>query len=71
MMETNNKKLMRPRIGRIFGGVCAGLADYLGMDPTVIRVIYTLLTVFTAFSGIIVYIILLFIIPEESNIYKQ
>lgn len=62
---------MRPRTGRMLGGVCAGIANYLGMDPTVIRVIYTLLTVFTAFSGIIVYIILLFIIPEEPNIYRQ
>ncbi|MBO5024680.1 MAG: PspC domain-containing protein [Bacteroidaceae bacterium] len=70
-METNDKRLVRPRTGRMLGGVCAGIANYLGMDPTVIRVIYTLLTVFTAFSGIIVYIILLFIIPEEPNIYRQ
>lgn len=70
-MDTNNKKLVRPIQGRMLGGVCASLAAYLGMDPTVIRVIYTLLTIFTVFSGFIVYLVLLFIIPEEPNIYKQ
>lgn len=58
------KKLYRSD-NRILGGVCAGLAEYLDLDPTVVRVAYALLTLFTAFSGIIVYIILLLLMPQK------
>ena len=44
-------------------GVCAGIAEYLGMDPTVIRLLWVLLTFFGG-SGIIAYIIAAIIIPE-------
>lgn len=49
-----NKKLTRSN-NRMLAGVCAGLADYFGWDVTVVRIIYSFATVFTAFSGIIVY----------------
>ncbi len=61
------KKLRRPRTGRMLAGVCAGIANYYALDPTVIRVVYTLATVFTAFSGVIIYFLLMLIIPEEEN----
>ena len=48
------------------GGVCGGLADYLGVDPTLVRVGYVALSVFfAAFPGILVYIIAWLIIPKE------
>lgn len=65
------KKLRRPRTGRMLAGVCAGIANYFALDPTVIRVAYTLATVFTAFSGVIIYFLLMLIIPEEENRYFQ
>ena len=65
------KKLRRPRTGRMLAGVCAGIANYFALDPTVIRVVYTLATVFTAFSGVISYFLLMLIIPEEENRYFQ
>ena len=65
------KKLRRPRTGRMLAGVCAGIANYFALDPTVIRVVYTLATVFTAFSGVIIYLLLMLIIPEEENRYFQ
>ena len=65
------KKLRRPRTGRMLAGVCAGIADYFALDSTVIRVVYTLATVFTAFSGVIIYFLLMLIIPEEENRYFQ
>ena len=65
------KKLRRPRTGRMLAGVCAGIANYFALDPTVIRVVYTLATVFTAFSGVIIYFLLILIIPEEENRYFQ
>lgn len=63
----NPKKLTRPRTGRMLAGVCAGIANYVNMDPTVIRVIYALLSIFTAFTGVIVYLILMLVIPEDKN----
>ena len=61
------KKMERPRIGRKLAGVCAAIANYANIDVTVVRVAYTLLTIFTAFCGAIVYFILMLIIPEEEN----
>lgn len=49
----------------MLGGVCAGLAEYADVDPTVVRLLYAALTVFTAFSGIILYPILWIIMPEK------
>ena len=42
------KKLTRPQNNKMLAGVCAGIANYFGLDPTLIRVVYALLTVFTA-----------------------
>lgn len=58
------KKLYRSE-DRMLGGVCAGLAEYADIDPTVVRLLYAGLTVFTAFSGIILYPILWIIMPEK------
>lgn len=51
----------------MLAGVCAAFANYLNLDPTVVRVAYVLLTIFTVFSGVLVYFILMLIIPEERN----
>ncbi len=60
------KRLYRSRKDRIIAGVCAGIAEYLAVDPTIIRIIYVLLTVFTALIPfIIIYLILWAIIPER------
>ena len=68
---SDQKKLERPRTGRMLAGVCAAIANYANIDVTVVRVIYTLLTIFTVFSGVIVYFILMLIIPEEENRYLK
>lgn len=64
------KKMERPLNGRKLAGVCAAIANYANIDVTVVRVAYTLLTVFSAFSGVIVYFILMLLIPEEKNQFK-
>lgn len=58
------KRLFRNTKDKMIGGVCSGLADYLDVDPTVIR----LLTVASLFAGLpgLVYIIAWIIIPEEK-----
>ena len=49
------------------GGVCAGLAEYFDIDPTVVRVVYAALSLFSAgFPGIILYILLLIIRPPAE-----
>ena len=58
------KKLLRSN-DRVIAGVCGGIAEYLNIDPTVVRVAYALLTLFTVFCGIILYPILWIIMPEK------
>ena len=60
------KKLLRSK-DRVFAGVCGGLADYFDLDPTLVRIIYAVLTFCTAFSGIILYLVLWLIMPEKRS----
>ena len=50
------KKLTRPRNGRMLGGVCAGIGEYLGIDPTVVRIICVLLSIGTIGLALLVYL---------------
>lgn len=57
--------LRRSRRDRVVAGVVGGLADYFGLDTTLARIIYVLVSIFSAaFPGILVYIILWILIPE-------
>ncbi len=61
------KKLMRSRKDKMIAGVCGGIAEYFNMDPTLVRIIYVLVSIFSiAFPGILVYIILWLVIPESE-----
>ena len=66
-IPNGSKVLVRPRVNRIVAGVCAGIADYLGMDVTVVRLLVVLLTLFTAGTGILAYLVAWAIIPEEGS----
>lgn len=59
------KKLFRSANNRILAGVCGGVGEYLDIDPTVVRVVYVLLSLLTAFTGLLVYIVLWLIIPAR------
>lgn len=63
-MNTEPKRLYRSRTNRMVGGVCAGIADYLNMDPTVVRLLFLLLTFATGGTALILYIAMLFVVPE-------
>ncbi len=56
------KRLMRSSSDKKIGGVCAGLADYFDLDPTIVRIIW-LLAVFFAGTGFLVYIVLWIALP--------
>ncbi|GAB4234141.1 MAG: hypothetical protein Tsb0034_07690 [Ekhidna sp.] len=58
------KRLFRSS-DRMLGGVCAGLAEYFDLDPTLVRIVYALLSLLTAFSGVLVYIIMWIVIPPR------
>ena len=62
-----NKKLQRSSTDCMLGGVCGGLANYFDFDPTLVRVAYVLLSVYTAFSGVLAYILLMIIMPKEQE----
>jgi phage shock protein C len=60
------KTLYRSKSNRMIAGVCAGLADYLNMDPTVVRLLFVL-SFFALHGGLVLaYIIMAIITPEES-----
>jgi phage shock protein PspC (stress-responsive transcriptional regulator) len=60
------KRLERSKSNRILGGVCAGVANYLNMDPTLVRVLTVVISLFTGVP-VILYIIALFVVPEEGS----
>ena len=66
-MTDGDGRLRRSRSNRMIAGVLGGLAKYFGFDPTLARVLYVILSVVSvAFPGILVYIILWIIMPEEE-----
>jgi len=61
----NEKRLVRVEDGRMIAGVCVGLGRYLGVDPTIVRIIFVLLGLFAA-GGVLLYLILWLIMPMET-----
>ena len=59
------KKLYRSTTNKTIAGVCAGLAEYLNIDPTIVRVIWALVGL--SGGGIIAYLVCALIIPEKPN----
>ena len=58
--------LARSRRHRLIAGVCGGIADWLGWDVTLVRVLYVLVSVLSVgFPGILVYIVLWILMPSE------
>mgnify|MGYP003444527461 FL=1 len=65
-MNTNFKQLTRSTSNRMIAGVCAGLGEYLGIDPPIVRLL-TVLAFFTGFGGIVlVYLIMALVVPEQA-----
>ena len=61
------KRLYRSKKDRMLGGVCAGLGEHLDIDPTVIRLIWAVVTVISVGTGVLVYILAWILIPEEDT----
>lgn len=63
-MNMQTKRLVKSRNDRKLCGVCGGFAEYLNLDPTIIRLIWVLLVLFAG-TGLLAYIIAAIIMPEE------
>ena len=61
-----NKRLYRSRKGRQIAGVCAGVADYLGVDPTLVRLLWVIFAI-AGGPGVLLYLIMAAVVPEEPK----
>jgi phage shock protein C len=63
------KRLYRSRRYRQIAGICGGLGEYFNVDPTLVRLIFVFLAIFTAFFPmLLIYIIAWLIIPSEEEV---
>jgi phage shock protein C len=67
VLDVENKKFYRSQSQRMLGGVCGGLADYFGLDVSLIRILWVIGTVISYGMGILAYIIMLIVFPEEPE----
>jgi phage shock protein C len=65
-MENTGKKLYRSSSNEMIAGVCAGIADYFNVDPTIVRLAFLLMAL-AGGPGVILYIIVVLVIPEEGD----
>ena len=63
--------LIRPREGRVLGGVCAGLARRFGIDPWIARVLFVLILLAIPGSQILIYPVLWILMPSEETVYSS
>ena len=61
-----NNKLMRSQTDRMCLGVAGGLAEYMNIDPVIIRLLFVLTTVFANGLGLLVYLVLALVMADET-----
>ena len=62
------KKLYKVEEGKMIDGVCAGIAEYLNLDPTVVRVVWAIVSCFGGF-GVLAYIVCALVMPRKPAGY--
>jgi phage shock protein C len=65
------KRLYRSRKERMLGGVCGGLGEHIDVDPSIIRLVWVVVTILSLGTGIIVYLIAWIIIPESPEEFTE
>ena len=65
-MTTEYKRLYRSRKDRMIAGVCGGLGEYFGIDPTLVRLLFVFAALFYG-PGVLAYLILMLVVPEEPQ----
>ena len=67
--QAGPRRLTRSNRSKMIAGVCGGIAEYLDMDPTLVRVLYVLVSILSAaFPGVIAYVILMFVMPPPEQV---
>jgi phage shock protein C len=61
------KRLYRSTQERMFAGVCGGIAEYLDVDPTLVRLFFVALTLLSGGQGLLIYIVLMLVVPEQPK----
>ncbi len=68
-MTDEVKRLFRSREDRMVAGVCGGLAEYVNLDPTVVRLLFVAVSILGAAPGMVLaYLAMMIIVPEETMI---
>jgi len=68
MTAESRARLHRSRSQKLIAGVCGGLAEWLGWDATLVRILYVVGSILSAaFPGILIYVILWLVMPEEDS----
>lgn len=64
----DGKRPLRKSGNRMIAGVCGGIAEWLGWDPTLVRILYILVSILSAaFPGILVYVVLWIVMPRPDS----
>ena len=58
-------QIYRSRTDKMLAGVCGGLADYFHLDPTIVRLLYVVLSLASVGIGVVIYIIMMLVFPEK------
>ncbi|MDR3305512.1 MAG: PspC domain-containing protein [Clostridiales Family XIII bacterium] len=64
-METERKRLFKSNTNKVFAGVCGGIGEYFGIDPTILRVIWVILVLCFG-TGLLAYLIAWFVMPRRN-----
>lgn len=64
-MEIHEKKLRKSQMDKKICGVCGGIAEYLNIDSTVVRLIWLLVSVATVGTGLLAYVVAAIVMPEQ------
>jgi phage shock protein PspC (stress-responsive transcriptional regulator) len=62
------KKLKRSQTNRMLAGVCGGVGNYTGIDPTIIRILFVLAAILGIGAPVIIYVIMAIVMPDEYQI---
>lgn len=64
------KRLHTSDTDSMIGGVCGGLAEYFGVDSTLVRILFVIFA-FAGGPGVLVYLVLWFVLPDEDDLHEQ
>ena len=66
-MSAEYRKLYRSRSERMIAGVCGGLGEYFGIDPTLVRLLFVVASLFGGPMGPLAYLIFMIVVPNEAE----